>query len=221
MTSVNKFYFHDAASSDSGIMPTTTQSATSPGVTQATATTNRSMDGLIGLSQSSPAMTSLATVSKQNNFFRKFASYPLAAQNIPVGAWAMRIAIKAGNAVTSPWQISAIVYIWRPSNGTKVITIVDAVTTGIGTAATTSETDTTQAQITASGSAATVLSGDILIVEVWGTVTQTAANGIVWTLSYGGTVEGSITSNASYLLAPVFITILDASRNRTLMGVGL
>jgi hypothetical protein len=201
-----KFYWHDATTSDTGTLPgSSTQSATSPTVTASGASTNRSMTGTIGASQVGPTLSSSASASKQNNWFRRFVSLPLAGEVVAAGTWQMRAAIKTGSSSVSAWKFSAIVYTWRPSTGAKVTTVIDAVTTGIGTAAGTSETDTGVATITASGSAVTVAPGDILVIEVWGSVTQGSATSETWTLYYDGTTEGSTTSNAAYLLAPVDI----------------
>ena len=208
MTVVQKFYLHDASSTDGGTLPPgTSESATSPSVTAAGASTSRAMDGNKGSSQVGPTLGSGAVSGVRNCWFRRFVSAPVSAQVVASGTWQLRAAIKtSATAGGGAWQISAIVYSWRPSTGALVTTIVDAVTTGIGTAAGTSETDTTVATITASGSSVTFQNGDILVVEIWGTTSQTALSR-TWTLYYDGTTEGSTTSNAAYLLAPTGILL--------------
>ena len=204
-----KFYLHDVTTPDLGTLPpaSTSESATTPDVSASGSDTNRTMDGTIGTSQVGPTLASLDSTNKQNNWFRRFCSGRLDAQTIAAGTWTIRAAIKTSNATRSHWQISAIVYVWRPTAGTKVGTIVDAVTTGIGTAADTTETDTGIATITASGSSCVLTYGDILVLEVWGSCTQSLANPYTWTLYYDGTTEGSTTSNAAYLNAPANIPL--------------
>jgi hypothetical protein len=218
-----KFYWHDATTTNTGIMPSTNQSATSPTITATGASTARAMTGSIGGLQVGPTLASNGSRTKQNNWWRTFVSPPLQAITIPVNStWELRAAIKVNTGTNSLWNISAIVYTWRPSTGARITTIIDAVTTGIGTSASTSETDTSVALITGAGAAVTILDGDILVIEVWGTVTQTNTTSRTWTLYYDGTTEGSTTSNAAYLLAPQDLPLLTGiiSDNRSLMGVG-
>jgi len=208
MTTVQKFYWHSAASTLHGTLPgAATQSATTPTVTFAGASTDRQMDGTIGVLQVGPTGASAAQSTKQNNWFRRFVSQPLAAQTFGSGTWQIRAAIKVSN-ISSPWQISACVYVWRPSNGTRIGIVLDAVTTGVGTAATAVETDTTLVALSGSGSNVTCIAGDILVIEVWGTVTQTSTTSRTWTLFFDGTTEGSTTSNAAFINAPAAITLL-------------
>ena len=208
VTHIQKFYLHDKTNLVSGTLPpATTESATAYDELASDAATNRLMDMNVGSSQAALTFGSVETTSKQNDWLRRFCSSELAGQTIPAGTWTIRAAIKTSDAAHSHWRISAIVYVWRPSNGTLVGRIVDAVTSGIGTQAAVSETDITEATITASGASLDVLAGDILVVEVWGTVTQSAANSYTWTLYYDGTTEGSTTTNAAFLKAPSALTM--------------
>jgi hypothetical protein len=208
VATIQKLYFHDASSPLSGTLPpSTTESATAPTKTATGAGTNRAMDGTAGSSQVGPTLSSNKSTTKQNNWWRRFLSAPIAGQTLGSGTWTIRAAIKTSNT-SSAWKVSACVYVWRPSNGTLVGRILDAVTTGVGTSAGTGETDTTAVALSGTGSNVTASDGDILVVEVWGSVTQSSTTSRTWSLYYDGTTEGSTASNAAYILAPAAITLL-------------
>lgn len=198
---VTKFYWHDAATTDAGTFPSSAQTGT-PTVTATGAATARAMDANIGSFQVSIGLTSSATKTQQYDWFRMFISRPLKGGTYATsGTWTVRAAIKTGNATNAAWKITVGTYIWRPSGGGSFVAAINTVLAGLGTAATTGETDTTAA--TLGGTDVTILDGDVLICEVWGELAQGKATAYTWTLFYDGTTEGSTTSNAAYIESPV------------------
>lgn len=201
--SITKFYFHDAATSNTGTLPSGEQSASTPSVTASGGTTNRSMDGTIGVSQTSRALTSLGSTSAQPSLFGMFLSSPLAAQVIASGSWQLSMAAKEANADAN-LHLCACVYIWRPGTGAIVGTRIfdsPATTSGNVTEPGTSQIGVTDTAI--SGGTVTVLDGDILVCEIWHDSTaQGSTNARLETFYYDGITEGSATNCASFLLAP-------------------
>ena len=95
---MQKFYFHDAATGNTGTLPTGENSASTASVTATGANTQRSMNDTIGVSQTSIALTTLASTSAQPCLFRMFESLPLAAQTISAGNWQLSLAGSESNA---------------------------------------------------------------------------------------------------------------------------
>src|SRR5689334_3644540 len=95
-----KFYFHDAATTNTGTLPSTStvQQLPSPQQSATGAATNRSMDGTIGPGQTSAAVTTSAVTSTQTSFFRRFLSPPLLAQTIANQNLTLSLAASESNA---------------------------------------------------------------------------------------------------------------------------
>jgi hypothetical protein len=213
---MQNFYFHDAATTIGGTLPATgsSQSATTPSVTATGAGTNRSMDSTIGSLQASGALTSLAQLTTQSNWYRRFVSPALAAQTIAAGNWLLALAIQQSNTSGNLNVPRGVLYAWRPSTGAKVGNIVDDVAAAIGT------TDTVTTELaeptsgpgmTVAGSAVTVQAGDVLIYEYWTVSSQSATMAYTLTVFYDGTTEFSGTSNAAFVKAPVDLAMQPAA----------
>lgn len=198
-----KFYTHDATTTVSGTLPgSTTLNTSSPNVTASGASTNRAMDGTIGTSQVSAALTTLASTSAQKNWARRHISPPLKAGTYGSGTWTFSDAQSESNA-NSNLQAAIGVWFWRPSTGAKVGTVANVTQT---TQLEPGTTETARSG-TISGSNVTILDGDVLVVETWGFNTQGNATARTNTWFYDGTTEASSTSNAAFIQAPADIPL--------------
>jgi MSHA biogenesis protein MshQ len=205
-------YFHDAATPNLGTLPaTTTLSSTTPNVTATGAGTNRDMDETIGTAQASAALTTLAQMGLQANWFRRFLSRPLAAQTLPTGVWTIQGGASEANAASNMLPWGAVIKVWRPSTGAVVATLLDNPALGI-VANEPGTTETNRSSSTGSIAGVAVNDGDVLIIELWADNTQANATARTNTIFYDGTTEGSTTSNAAFLQAPGAITFYRSLR---------
>lgn len=205
-----KLYLHAATTTNTGTLPgSTTQSATTPNVTATGASTNRVMDGTIGTSQTSIALTTLAQTTAQNNWFGRWMSPPLAAQTISGtgSAWGSGGATSQSNTNSAFTGSFCVVYAWRPSNGSRVGMIVDHTTSSFGGMAigmfnAAAETWTSTGATQAVTSSVTILDGDVLVAEVWSINNQAQSKATAYTntVFYDGTTEGSSTTSATYMI---------------------
>jgi hypothetical protein len=200
-TSVTRFYLHNATTTVTGMLPSTTDlsSARNPNVTATGASINRVMNGTIGALQTSAALTTKNSTSTQFNWFRRFVSPPLAAQTLPTGTWTLQAGASESNTDSNMLGWYQVIVVFRPSNGVMVATLNDAMTS-ITTEPGTSETNISQSTNSISGVA--VQEGDVLVLEVWAQNTQGAKTAYTNRIYYDGTTEGSTSSNAAYLDAP-------------------
>ncbi len=201
--SFSKFYVHDAATTVTGTLPGAgSQSATTPAETASGASTNRSMDGNAGASEVSVTTTVLALDA--TIWHRRFVSPTLATQDVKVGNWTIFGAASESIGTVNAQFIGGVLYQWRPSTGSRIAYVFDSPTIG-ATAPGTSETAVSTA---ISGSAVSLVDGDVLILEVWNDF-STAGAGTV-TYYYDGTTEASTSSNAGYILTPQRIVLSTA-----------
>jgi len=208
-----KFYLHNAASPDTGTLPgASTLSATTPNVTATGASTNLDMDIAIGTAQVSQALTTLAVVTLQKNWFRRFLSKPLAAQTLTTGIWTIQGGASESSLASNLLLWGAVIKVWRPSTGAAVATLLDSPTLGSVEPGT---TETNISKATASITGVAINDGDILVVELWGQNTQGNTTARTNTVFYDGTTEASITSNAAFLLAPGAITMQAPTFNQS------
>lgn len=194
---LTKFYFHDAVQSNwgGGTLPDTgTALSGTPTVTASGAGTNRSMDGTIGLAQTSAALTTSATTLTQSNWFRRFVSAPLAAQTIASQTITLRLAASESNANSDMFENNpGGLFQWRPSTGVSI----DSIPFNAANEPGTSQTACTA---TRSGTVAfTIRDGDVLIYELWSSQAQAMGVAYTNTVFYDGTTEGSTTNNAAHL----------------------
>jgi len=177
------------------------------------------MNGTKGTLQVAPTLTSLASTSRQNNWFRRFISPALQAQTIPAGTTSLWNVWAGGQASNSAggWSVSrGCIYVWRPSTGALVGKIIDAPATGgVGTVGT-SEIITAAGAF--NGTADVVCQdGDVIVCELWGGGTQSMATAYTWTIGYDGTVDtggsggggtgNAIASAASCMNSPPLILL--------------
>ncbi len=210
-----RFYLRDAAYAGGGTMPSGEQGAGTPSAncTWTGATTIRQLNDVIGTLQVAPTLTSPASTTQQRHLIRMFASRALAAQTIGAQTWRLNVADAESSTSANFWVNLVNLYVWRPSTGAKVGTIIDgsngASQGGLEPTAAAAEQTTT---FTFSGSAVTCQAGDVLVLEVWAVATQGAAMAYTLTFYYDGTVAPSTTENtatsdcASYLEATTSLT---------------
>lgn len=189
-----RLYFHDAVTSLSGTLPSGEQSTRTPDWTATGGATNRTMDTNIGVAQASRAGTMLNQFPAQDGLLGMFISPPLdTAQTVGGGNMTLNVADAESSPGANFWVDSLNIYVWRPSTGTKVGTLLDAVDLG-GTEGGTSETVTHITGITSTGISA--LAGDVIVCEVWARSVQAIAGAYTATFYYDGTTENT-TENAT------------------------
>lgn len=220
MATISKFYLHAATTGDTGTLPgasTLSVTKATPDVTAAGASTNRSMNGTIGTSQVSQALTTLASTLEKKNWYRRFCSDPIAAQTIAAQYVSLHLGLSQSNTNSDPrvWTAGSL-WIWRPGTGAKVGTALADLTPGTGASTTTLAGTTEEAKsATLSGANTTVSQtsqdGDILVFEMWTDQTQLMATAYTNTVFYDGTTENSTTNNAAYLLFTDAVTMFTAA----------
>lgn len=173
------------------------------------------MDTTIGSSQASKALTTKNTSSAQNDYYTRFCSSPMSITSLSADTWNYTFAAFSSQytlanfpvtAANSNLPVNITLYVWRPSNGTKIATILDGNsnnTFGYGGAAS-SEVSFTG---TFAGSAVSFAANDILCFEVYFHITQALTIHPTDTFYYDGSVEtntnGTATTNqASYIESP-------------------
>lgn len=210
---MTKLYFHAATSGDTGSLPTTVQSALgTPSVSSDASTVNRSMDSSIGVAQASKALTCLASVSTQKLYFTRFCSPPLNMTSLASDTWNFAFAAKeATTNINFPCSgasqvVNVTAYIWRPSDGTKIATILD----GNSTANFNEPASATLEKSvfgTFAGAGVSFAANDIICIEIYFSCAVSQASAQVATFYYDGTTEtnvnGTTVSNhASYIETP-------------------
>ena len=195
-----KLYLHAATSSDA---PTDGEHSTALPVgtfkgNSGTGFEDLSMSSLIGTSQTTKSLTSLAQTAAQDNYIARFTSPPLADQTIPAGTWTLGLQSLETNANANSF-FQASIYVWRPSTSSVVGYVYDG-STALGT----EWVATTQGRVfTVSGSSVTAQSGDVLVLEVWRSATQGSATAWAQELLFDGTTDvtnaGTAASAASFI----------------------
>lgn len=206
-----RFYFHSATSGVAGTLPSAEQSTLTAAANADAQTVNRSMNTTIGSSEQTLALSS--TNSTRDLYFSKFVSPLIYQTSIAANTWVYAFDASEGNlscnfpvsGANQPVYVN--IYVWRPSTGAKVGTILDG-----NTAATVDEAASGGARaghvVNCTGAAVSGLtSGDaVIIIEIWFRVAGAIA-GNTQTVYYDG--AGAITenvagssANASYLETP-------------------
>jgi hypothetical protein len=162
------------------------------------------MTTTVGAGQTSLVLSSNASASAQTYYFTKFVSRPLIAQTISANTWTYKFGAQESNAnanfpTTTTGTVQICLYVWRPSNGTKVGNVL------IGNSVTGfAEASTSESAIsgTFSGSSVSAANGDVLIMEIIFTTTQGNATARTDTFYYDGTTTDSTSSNAAQISTP-------------------
>ncbi|MGC1927866.1 MAG: hypothetical protein WA667_02740 [Candidatus Nitrosopolaris sp.] len=211
---MTKLYFHAASSTDTGTLPSSVQSALgAPSITVDATNVNRSMDNNMGASQKTLVATTAAVTTAQKIYFTRFVTPPLAISSLASDTWnftfvATESALNANYPCNSTAQaINVTVYIWRPSNGTKIATILDGPSAANFNEPGSHVTNEWSLSGTFAGSAVSFAVGDIICVEIYFSYTQGTATVMTDTFYYDGTTETnnngtSISTMASHIESP-------------------
>jgi hypothetical protein len=212
---VTRFYFRSTANGLSNL-PTDEQSSLSPTLTADAVTVNRTLDEAIGGGQAGLVINSNAVTSLQNMYYSRFVSDTLDMASLPAQTWTYNFATTqtstSGNFPVSGANKAVRVncYVWRPSNQTKIGTVLDGDTALIY--------DEIAANVervghgTFSGAAVNSMSnGDVLVFEVWFRVTQATAASYTFTWHYNGTTantakNANASNHASFVESPQTFT---------------
>lgn len=206
MATISKFYLHDAATTNTGTMPTGAfQFGADVTGDAAGALTARSANAVIGALQTSATITSNADVLAQKWGYRRFVSAPLVAQTFATadGNWTFSYA-RSENNLNHNQAVICFVSAWRPSTGARV--------GAGGLSITGAEPGSAATQLAESvtgvwGTSVTILTGDILVFEVADNFTQAMATAYTSTFFYDGTTEASATTCASFITPPAALTL--------------
>lgn len=199
-----KLYLHDAANDQAGTYPSAEQSASTADVTWSGAITLRKMNTTIGTAQAIGSGSTLGQTAAQKHFLRFFTSRPLAGmQTVGGGTARLNVADEETNTNADFWVDGVHVYVWRPSTGTKVGTLIDT-TDGAGGVEPSAANSKQVTRFTFATTAVAAAHGDVVICEIWATFSQAMALSYTVSAYYDGTTENDtenavITSHASLL----------------------
>ncbi len=223
-----KLYFHNASASITGTLPSSEQSsltADSNLFTGEDGTSNRSMNTTIGVSQANLTNASTADTSSHNYYVARWVSPLIYETNIQAKTWTYEFGAKESNAAAN-WPVSGTAqairvncYVWKPSDGTKVGTILDG-----NSNADFEEAGTSQSVINGTfvGAAVTGMTpGDaVLVFEMWAVVTQANGTSRTQDVYFDGTTENSTTSEAAFISTPQDIEFTPTDGSETFSAVG-
>lgn len=208
MTTISKFYLTDAATPDTGTMPTgfVLLGHLGTGTDASGSTTVRDATDTAGASNPDidATGTAAANTAAQVLCLRLFVSRPLAAQTFATadGNWTFSYARGESNTLHNG-VIKCGVYALRPTTGLQVgagsLTI-----TGTTMAAT---AETANSVTGTWGTSVTIIDGDILVFEIADSFTQSMSTAYTTFFSYDGTTEASTTTCASFVTPPAALTL--------------
>lgn len=206
MATISKFYLHDAATPNTGTMPTGAfvNGADTAGDATGARTARATSDVIGSLQKSSVITANPISGSGQAWGHRRFVSAPLAARTFASTDlnWTFSWAAAESNT-NHNGLINCGIYLWRPSTGLRVGTLFINLFANITATATTAYSSTG----TWSTGSQAILDGDLLVFEVSDQFTQSMATAYTSTFFYDGTTEASTTSNAAFVTPPAPLTL--------------
>lgn len=219
---VTRLYLHGGNSTVAGTLPTTEQSTLTSAVNASAQSTNLLMNTSIATGGFA-FITYSSTVSTRDIYIGKWVSARLNQTSIAANTWtyyfcANESDLAANHPVSGIDQpVYVNCYVWRPSNGTKVGTILDG-----NTAATVDESVTAPTYVnhvvTFTGSAvSSIVAGDVIVFEVWFRITSGSSGGTQYFMYDGPNVfaENQVGFNAAtYIETPEDLSFLDDSHLR-------
>lgn len=199
-----RLYFRDDAHSLTGTFPVTEQSTA---VANWTANnTLKTLELTTGTAMVSHTGTSAATTAAQSGMMGRFVTMPLSgAQTVGGSPMVMNVAESEGNLASNFWVNAIHVFVWRPSTGALVGTVVDSGGTSLGGLEPTAAASTQVSHITGiATSAVSAETGDVVIIEVWSRFTQSMGTAYSSSFFFGGSVENTtenavVSNHASYV----------------------
>lgn len=166
----------------------------------------KEMNSNIGTAQVSVTNTISALAQSLNTLWGIWGSRPLTtAATVGGGTITLNTAGLEANAAANWLGVNALhVYVWRPSTGAKVGTVVTFNGTAAGSSLEVSTTETVTHITGIASSAVSALAGDVVICELWSVHTPGMATAYATTFYYDGTTVSTTdgaaaTSNASYI----------------------
>jgi len=199
-----KLYFHNALNNLSGTFPVTEASSYNADNTGDDAFYWRTMNTSIGTGQAASVTSTSTTVNGQLSLMGKFCSPPLDGDQTVAGSnYYYNVASEESSSAANFWVNTLNLYVWRPSDGTKVGTIRDAANQSL--ISTEGSTGTEQSHVgTFTTSQVSALDGDVVMCEVWAFFTQGMATSYTGTFYYDGTTENNtdlatVSNHASYV----------------------
>lgn len=198
--SISTFYLHDAVSDDMGTLPSATVSPLEAAFPATGSGSNKSLDENVGTSQVT-LLTPCTTTT--HSIVERWLSAPLAAQTISAGTWVLDFAGK--RSIGGVINLTMFVGAWRPSTGALVGTIFDTDGVGEPTAVNVQISETVFTMTVTSGGALTVQDGDVLVIEIFG---SNITSNSTLSFYYDGTTDPSTSSEATNLVPPVAISML-------------
>lgn len=204
-----RLFFHDASNGLTGTFPTGEQSSLTPTYSLPTASTLRTMNTTIGVGPMVELIDAVASAAPQTCFCGFFVSDTFDV-NQNVGGGGQTITLNIGNGQSSTnmnWGngLRADVYVWRPSTGAVVGTVLAGSATLTGCIEPSSSVTLRCNQGTNTGSTQiAALAGDVLICEVFQVFTMTSALSRTGRWDFDGTtvtltVQTTVTNHASFV----------------------
>jgi hypothetical protein len=197
-----RLFLHDSANALTGTFPSGEQDAQTADFSAIDAGTLREMNAAIGASVVNKTAETVATASSQAGFVGMWCSKPLLAQT--VGGAGQTLDVNVGdystNTLANFFVNRVHAYVWRPSTGANVGDLSTYATAPTGSPAEANANNIIMATLFSVPLAAVAAQdGDVIIVELWAQITQSAASsytvGIRYDGSEIGTVENDIVSN--------------------------
>ena len=169
------------------------------------------MDTNIGITQASIVLNTININTLKNYYFTTFVSSPLnGISTINADNWKYAFAAQESNAsanfpagaANSPVYLN--VYVWRPSNGTKVGTIIDGNTSSVFAECSSANTERAMYGSFTGSSVSSISNGDVIVCEIWFAITQAASTAYNDTFFFDGTTENTtlnatVSNHASFL----------------------
>jgi hypothetical protein len=214
MATISKFYLLDAATPNTGTMPTGAfiLGADANGDASGARTARDATDTH---GSSNPDIESSITSNANTNFqdwgHRRFVSRPLAATTFSStdGNWTFSYA-RSESSLNHNQSVRCLIYAWSPSSGAQVGT--GSLTSLLGNEPTSASTEQAESVTGAWGLTPTTISdGDILVFEVYTQFQQAMATSYTEQFAYNGTTEGSTTTCATFVTPPSALTLYTPS----------
>jgi hypothetical protein len=189
-----KLYLHDNALVLSGTFPTGEQDAVTADFSATGAATLRELNQVPGAAMANRSASTSATTSAQAGFMGMWATPPLSgAHTLGGGAETLAINIGAYESNLSAnvdWRAHA--YVWRPSTGAVVGDLCAFATSPSDSALEPTAASSIQvATLTLPLSSVAAADGDVVVVELWASLTQDAASSYTVSAYYDGSAENA------------------------------
>jgi hypothetical protein len=189
-----KLYLHDNALVLSGTFPTGEQDAVTADFSATGAATLRELNQVPGAAMANRSAATSATTSAQSGFMGMWATPPLSGSHA-LGGGAETLAINIGAdesnlSANLDWRAHA--YVWRPSTGAVVGDLCAFATSPSDSALEPTAASSIQvATFTLPLSSVAAEDGDVIIVELWASLTQAAASSYTVRAYYDGSAENA------------------------------